>query len=295
MKTARSNIPPLQCELPIDTETPITLFSKLCKTNPYVFLFESAEQSGESGKYSFIGFDPLFTVSLFEKNGKGEVHIEKDGKKKIASFTDPLAPLKNELSKMAPFQGNRAYPRFQAGLVGYFGYDLVTFFEPVKLPKKKHPFLRDIPEGIFFFPKTLLTFDHRRGKLLITTYETKPGFLETLKKKITKPHVLPPLPFDETNETLEKPFFEKPENPEFIKMALRAKTSIRNGECIQIVLSQRYEMETQKDDMTLYRLLRRANPSPYMFLMRLPGFSIIGSSPETLMDPSTSSSEHIAC
>lgn len=248
---------PLIAEIMADTETPITLFAKLADGEMPAFLFESAEKSAQSGRYSFMGFGSLVTVSL----PQGE--------------KDPLDILQKILKKYT-FPKIKGLPRFQGGLVGYFGYDLVRFFEKIPLPKKTNPFLRNmVPEGMFFFPKNMVIFDHLASKLFVISFEKNPSFIETLKEKLKKHVILPDI---HQNGSV---IF--PENKNFEADVAKAKEYIRAGECIQIVLSQKFSFETDKDDLTLYRNLRSSNPSPYMFLLRFPECSIIGSSPETLV------------
>lgn len=272
-------------QLAVDTETPITLFKKLCQEKVLSFLFESAEQHGESGRYSFIGFDSLFTISLHNGNSdKGKAILEENGKRVIRSFRDPLKPLKAVLRRFQNIPKSlRHNHRFQSGLVGYFGYDLVKFFEPVKLPETKHPILADLPDGIFFFPKTVIEFDHLRSEMTILTYDENPAFLDDLKKKINSAISLASISSHKKSHKKARAEEEIPENAFFLEQAAAAKNSIASGECIQVVLSQQFEKETDLDDLSLYRKLRHTNPSPYMYLMRFSEFSIIGSSPETLV------------
>lgn len=247
---------PLVTEIIADTETPITLFAKLAGGNSPAFLFESAEKSAQSGRYSFMGFGSLVVVSLPQ------------GKK------DPLKILQSILKKYT-FPKIKDLPKFQGGLVGYFGYDLIRYFEPISLPKKKHPLLKDIAEGKFFIPKNFLVFDHLQSKLFVISFEKNPTFINSLKEKLKK-HVEFPSMYQNGSDVF-------PENKNFEADVTKAKEYIRSGECIQIVLSQKFSFETDKDDLTLYRNLRAGNPSPYMFLLRFDECSIIGSSPETLV------------
>ena len=281
----RGNLIPLIVDLVADIETPILAFAKIDNQGP-CFLFESAEKNEESGRFSFIGFDPLIVF----KSAGSTISISENGK--TANFETKSGPL-DELQKLlARFQFvvPQEIPHFVGGAVGYIGYDIVRFFEPT-VPVHANDDL-DLPEMMFVIAQTLLVFDHRFRKLRLVTNayidnETSPDDaydrarenLEISVKKFKQPTVLRPLPAQpagklpaaQSNTTRE----------EFESIVAQAKELIAAGDIFQVVLSQRFETEFTGDPLDLYRCLRFGNPSPYMFCLKFgEDFVAIGSSPE---------------
>jgi anthranilate synthase component I len=155
-------------------------------------------------------------------------------------------------------------------VVGYLAYDHVAKLEPtVPLPDAG----RDLPESRFVVADVLVRFDHARGLA-----EVLHGDAAEVTALLDRPH--DPLP-DEAGPT--SPTRRLPSEREYERSVVRAKEHIRAGDAFQIVLSQRAERRTPVSALTLYRSLRRVNPSPYLFLLELDGIAIVGSSPETLV------------
>ena len=281
----RGNLIPLIVDLVADIETPISAFAKIDNQGP-CFLFESAEKNEESGRFSFIGFDPLIVF----KSAGSTISISENGK--TANFETKSGPL-DELQKLlARFQfvAPQEIPHFVGGAVGYIGYDIVRFFEPT-VPVHANDDL-DLPEMMFVIAQTLLVFDHRFRKLRLVTNayidnETSPGDaydrarenLEISVKKFKQPTVLRPLPAHPTGKLPAAQ--SNTTREEFESIVAQAKELIAAGDIFQVVLSQRFETEFTGDPLDLYRCLRFGNPSPYMFCLKFgEDFIAIGSSPE---------------
>jgi anthranilate synthase component 1 len=266
----RGNLIPLIVDLVADVETPVSAFAKIDNGSP-CFLFESAERNEESGRFSFIGFDPIV---LFNSN-------DCDG--------DPLTELQNILSRFQ-FIVPAELPHFVGGAVGYIGYDVVRFFEPtVPIHPRNH---LKVPEMIFMVPRMLLVFDHRFRKLQLIcnahvgdkvsddqAYERAEADLKAALVKLSQPRVLQPI------DSKPAPAVASPASnttrAEFEAMVAKAKELIAAGDIFQVVLSQRFEIDFRGDPLDLYRALRFGNPSPYMFCLRFdPSFTVLGSSPE---------------
>ena len=266
----RGNLIPLIVDLVADVETPVSAFAKIDNGNP-CFLFESAERSEESGRFSFIGFDPLVLFNSADVDG------------------DPLTKLQQVLSRFQ-FVVPSDVPHFLGGAVGYVGYDVVRFFEPT-VPIHSRDDLK-IPEMMFMIPRMLLVFDHRFRKLRLIynahigekisadkAYERAEADLKTTLAKLSEPRVLEPIDAKAAG---------KPPSPasnttraEFETMVAKAKELIAAGDIFQVVLSQRFEADFAGDPLDLYRALRFGNPSPYMFCLRFGrDFTVLGSSPE---------------
>lgn len=239
-----------------DSETPVSLFTKLAFRHPYAFLLESAEPHEKVGRYSVIGFDTL-KLFVFPANGK-------------ANTLKILQKAFDEFS----YEANPELPRLQAPLVGYFSYETARHFENFNLPLQ-----HEIPEGIFFLPKNLLIFDHFERTLTAIAYDKKNlkkllAAIEQLKY-LASPAPLPPTSYRSTALPLSSDHFQN--------LVSSAKENICSGDVVQIVLSQNFQAKTNAPPFDLYRRLRILSPSPYMYYLQYPDFSIIGSSPETLV------------
>ena len=266
----RGNLIPLIVDLVADAETPVSAFAKIDNGNP-CFLFESAERNEESGRFSFIGFDPLVLFNSADCGG------------------DPLTKLQQILSRFK-FVARPDVPHFVGGAVGYIGYDVVRFFEPT-VPIHPRDDLKN-PEMMFMIPRILIVFDHRFRKLRLIcnahienntsaedAYERAEADLQKTLSKLSEPRALRPidakaagnLPSPASNTT----------RAEFESMVAKAKQLIAAGDIFQVVLSQRFETDFVGEPLDLYRALRFGNPSPYMFCLRFGrDFAVLGSSPE---------------
>jgi anthranilate synthase component 1 len=267
-------------ELAVSEETPVTAFAKIAGDEP-AFLFESAEQDQESGRYSILG-----TGAEREFIARGNQFEIKRGGKTIRSgqATDPLAELEKEMSGLRAPAGSLHFP---GGCVGYLSYDAVRYFEPtVSAPPKDE---LGLPDLYFFTTDRVLVFDHvtQKLKLIVNAY---PGDnpaaaydhacqgLAGLVERLAKPAHLTP----ETTGDASKPgeVVSNTTESHFLEMVEWAQQYIRAGDVFQVVLSQRFATPYTGSPLDLYRALRHVNPSPYMFLVRCPGFHLVGSSPE---------------
>jgi anthranilate synthase component 1 len=289
----RGNLIPVVAEIISDVETPIGAFQKIGRDG-FSFLFESAERNEESGRFSFIGIDPLLIVS--ERDGDLTIR-EKSGATTNRNTSDPLDQLQKILGKFR-FVPHEDIPHFQGGAVGFVGYDVVPFFEP-KAPIHSRDDL-GLPEMMFVIAGTLVVFDHRfrtmrvialgdmREQSVDNAFRSACNQIEVVLKKLAVPSRLRPIPAQDSSCSggLRSPSsahtapLESNTN-DFAKMVSRAKEHIVEGDIFQVVLSQRFEAEFSADPLDLYRCLRFGNPSPYMFLLNFGDeFCALGSSPE---------------
>lgn len=249
---------PYSKQLICDSETPVSLYTKLALKHPYAFLLESAEPHEKVGRYSVIGFD---VQKLF---------IFPAGK-----TTNPLEILQKAFHEFQ-YEADPNLPRLQAPIVGYFSYEVVRHFEKLNLPLQ-----HEIPEGIFFLPKNLLLFDHFERTLTAITYDKKTLFFLIQEIENMK-HLPGPSPLALGNVGAREKE-NRVKNKYFENLVASAKENICAGDVFQIVLSQIFEEKTNAEPFDLYRRLRILSPSPYMYYLQYPDFSIIGSSPETLV------------
>lgn len=241
-----------------DTETPVSLYAKLAARHEYAFLLESAEPHEKVGRYSVIGFDVL-KLFVFPAAGK----------------ENPLKILQKAFHELR-YETDPNLPRLQAPIVGYFSYEVVRHFENLNLPLQ-----HEIPEGIFFLPKNLLLFDHFERTLIAITYDKKTLFFLIQEIENMK-HLHGPSPLALGNVGAREKE-NRVKNKYFENLVASAKENICAGDVFQIVLSQIFEEKTNAEPFDLYRRLRILSPSPYMYYLQYPDFSVIGSSPETLV------------
>jgi len=283
------NLIPVVRELPADLETPISAYLKLAGTGPS-FLLESVTGGEQVARYSFIGVD---ASEAYVIRGRSLERHTADG---IVTTTFPddtgdlLDALRDELTQYRPLPVH-GLPRFNGGLVGYVGYDAVRAFEPT-LKLSPHP---ELPDAIFLLADTLVAFDHAFGKMILIANAHVNGKskaeacadaerrLEALQERLSAP--LPPLPSND--EAITPTELDSNMTHERFTDAVRtAKEHIAAGDIFQVVLSQRLSRETPAAPFSIYRALRRLNPSPYMFFFDFDGladetsFYLIGASPE---------------
>ncbi len=280
----KGNLIPVYKEIAADLETPVSSFLKIDKSD-YSYLLESVEGEEKIARFSFLGSDP----SLIFKSKARDIEITEDNKvRRYRTASDPLSEIK-ELMKQFKFVKIKGLPRFCGGLVGYISYDMVRFFEDIP---DKNPDDLEIPDSVFVLTDTLLIFDHVMHKIKIVSNahikgDPSQAYADAVKKidKITKMLSEEKSAKREPAETehkikIKSNFTEKA----FGKMVLKAKKYIKNGDIIQVVLSQRLEANLEKrDSFDIYRSLRSINPSPYMYYLKFKDVKLIGSSPEIMV------------
>ncbi len=263
----------------------MSAFAKIDQGKP-CFLFESAEKHEESGRFSFIGFDPLV---IFESTASAISITENGRTRSFETKSDPLAELEGLMAQFQ-FVAPRELPHFAGGAVGYIGYDLVRFFEPTVPVHPKDDL--HLPDMMFMIARTLLVFDHRFRKLRLIIsaciddqtsvdegYNRARGDLENAIERLNQSKILRPI--DAQPIEAPPPARSNTTREEFESMVVRGKELIAAGDIFQVVLSQRFETKFAGDPLDLYRCLRFGNPSPYMFCLKLKkDFVALGSSPE---------------
>jgi len=278
------NVVPVYAQLAADFETPLSAYLKI-RDGRYAFLFESAESTDASGRWSIVGSGPR---RVFEARG-GEVCIRKGSEEEfLSSERDPLAELEKFMARFRPVSHGNA-PPFFGGAVGYLAYDAVRQFEPSIGP----PPLDDLelPEAVFLLTDTVLLFDHKLRRLLVVAnamledhdtveeaYLEAVGRVSSLIEMLDRPLDVPAL--DGLQETVLPDPVSNTTQEQFEAMVNKAKDYIAAGDIFQVVPSQRFETDFEGAPIDLYRALRHVNPSPYMFILELGDFALVGSSPE---------------
>jgi anthranilate synthase component 1 len=261
-----------------DRETPVSAFEKLVGADPG-FLLESVEGGENWARWSFIGWNPLFTLTSRE----GQV----DSQRPISSG-DPLGALE-ELVGQVRAADLPGLPPLHSGLVGYLGYDTVRYIE--HLPNRP-PDDRGLPEMSWQAVGSLAAFDRVSQSLTLVRnvlvgddleadYAAAVAQLERATTRLGHSRPYRALPFDH-RPPASTSHSSTMSRAEFEAAARSAKESIVAGDAFQIVVSQRLAMPFEGDPFMVYRWLRVVNPSPYLFFYRTPELAVAGSSPELM-------------
>ena len=276
---------PLVRELPADLDTPATAYLKLRGRGPS-FLLESIEGGERVARYSFIGISPRARYTLRGDLLECAEH-DRTRALPIRPGHDFLHALQAELAQFPPVD-NQGLPRFLGGLAGYLGYETVRYFEPKLIPQLAGS---PLPDAIFLLTDTLVAFDHARSSLLLITHafdgdtSAAEARLDALERRL-----LDPTPTISNLELPTSNFQFQPNltQEDFESMVLRAKEHVAAGDIFQVVLSQRFTRQTGAHPFSIYRSLRRLNPSPYMFYFEFGDVEgeplyLVGASPEVMV------------
>jgi anthranilate synthase component 1 len=282
---------PLMREVLADLDTPLSTYLKLARNEDgarrYSYLFESVQGGEKWGRYSMIGL-PCRTV--LRATGT-EITVERDGEiVERLRHDDPLGFV-DEFAQCYRVPEIDGLPRFTGGLVGYFGYETVRDIEPRLAARAPKPVDVDTPDILLMVSDEVVVFDNLTGKLYIVihvnpeidnAYARATQRLDELVERLY--HDLPQRPASHAPQTLTESDFESDfDQARFEPAVQRAREYIRDGDIMQVVLSQRLSVPFSAPSLDLYRALRMLNPSPYMYFLDLGGFEVVGSSPEILV------------
>lgn len=271
-----------------DLDTPVSAFLKLAGDEANSFLLESVEGGAIRGRYSFIGIKPDLIWRCF--GDKAEINriakTDPDGFQPCnKSSIESLKSLADESRIDLPY----GLPPMAAGLVGYMAYDTVRLVE--NLPDI-NPDVLGVPDGIFLRPTIMAVFDTIEDTVtLITPARPVEGLNadqahEDAVNRLADGVGLMESSLPQQGERLELEMPEPVSNmahSRFHEMVERAKEYILAGDIFQVVLSQRFAVPFKLPPFSLYRALRRLNPSPFLFHLDFGDFAIVGSSPEILV------------
>lgn len=280
------NVIPLTKTLFSGTETPVGIYNKLCETRPSTFLLESAE-AGVWGRYSFIGV-----------NIRGELSFDRAVIWTSNAPSTPTGSLSSDpLLALRQFQASwRSSPTehpLSSGMVGFISWGLTELLE--NMPERKLGNYK-LPLYSFLQFSELVIVDHLKSELVLislifldghediaTKYEHAKKMLQDLEENLRKPTPV----FLRESPDADARFNSNTLKNDFLGSIERAKQYVRKGDVFQVVVSQRFDQDFSGDSLDIYRSLRAANPSPYMYFLRMRDadgdFSIVGSSPEALI------------
>jgi anthranilate synthase component 1 len=282
----------LYTRLIADLETPVSAFLKLGEGRDNAFLFESVQGGESRGRYSIIGLKPDLIWRCV--NGKAEINRDAraDANKFVpAELADkPLESLRL-LVRETQMKLPPELPPMAVGLFGYLGYDTVRLIERLGAPP---PDPLNLPDAILIRPTITAIFDTIKDEIIIVTsirpekgIDARAAYArgcERLNDAVADleraapaaapvPENLPAISAVDSNTT----------HDEYLSIVERAKEYIRAGDIFQVVPSQRFRKDFALPPFSLYRALRRLNPSPFLYHLAFPGFAIVGSSPEILV------------
>ncbi len=276
---------PVAREILADLDTPLSTYLKLADS-PYSYLLESVQGGDKWGRYSIIGLPSETVVRItgqeIEVKHLGEV-IE------TAQSDDPLSWIET-FKQQYKVPDLDDLPRFNGGLVGYFGYDTVRYIEP-RLGDSPNPDPLGCPDILLMVSNDLIVFDNLSNRLFLivhadpsvdNSYNLAQKSLDMLTNHL---HTATPIyNSSHAGKTVrEDDFISGFTHDGFIDAVEKAKQYITDGDIMQVVLSQRLSIPFSAQPMDLYRALRTLNPSPYMYYLNLEDFHIVGSSPEILV------------
>lgn len=274
-------------KLVADTETPVAAALKLFTEGRGDFLLESVEGGETRGRYSLIGLDPDLVFRA--RGGSCEINrtwqIDRDAFEALPG--DSLSELRG-LVQSCRIDVPAELPKALACLVGYFGYETIGLVE--KLPRAPDSPL-DLPDMLFVRPSLILVLDRLSDEMFCVAplwpdADTPDHAVEAAGERIDEAlrRLAAPVPAAAVRTDLPVPE-PTPVVPadDYKAMVLKAKDYIEAGDIFQVVLAQRFTCEFTLPPLALYRSLRRVNPSPFLYFLDLPGFALIGSSPEILV------------
>ena len=270
---------PVFYEVLADYMTPIRMFQALRKEGTPCFMLESVENKDQWGRYSFIGINPRSEIKISGKE------LEVNGVKQKEEFQ--MRYLSDLIEKYkSPVMED--YPKLTGGLIGYFGYDMIRQVE------KK---LTNVPEDDLNMPEChlcmydeIIAFDHLANKAVIIQnihkgdnikqkYEELEDKAELILHKMERPVSLSKDRFTPAKAKVVSNLTKE----QYEANVKKAKEYIKNGDIFQVVLSQRFEIDTDVDPFDVYRCLRTSNPSPYLYFFDFSDYQVVGASPEKLV------------
>lgn len=286
---AGHTVVPVWRELVADLTTPVAAFARVCGDGPG-FLLESVEHGERWSRWSFIGRNPLLTIT--KRNGT--VEVDGDLPDSVTAG-DGVLDLLDQLLATLRAPDVEGLPPMHSGLMGYLGYDIVREVE--RLPDVPTDD-QGLPDAMVSVIGELAVFDHWRQRVTLianvivapdadaatidAAYADAVSRLDAIAadgaRPLAEPFLEPP------GDAVEVPEVRSSMSREQWALAVEtAKEHILAGDIFQVVLSQRFDFDLAADPFDVYRVLRQINPSPYMYFVRQPEVTLVGCSPEPLV------------
>jgi anthranilate synthase component 1 len=270
-----------------DALTPVTAFHRI-DSGRSACLFESVIGGEKVGRYSFLAADPFLELSAT----RNVVTITSADQREQYEATDPLEEIRKRLAEFKAAHFNEL-PPFAGGAVGYASYDVVRYTE--HLPNAPEDD-RGLPDLCFGFYDHMAVFDNVSKTMFViamahldedgsnaeTAFGDAKRRVDDVVQQLSTPAVALPTADIDTRGVPEIPFRSNFKQADFEDAVRKCVEYIRAGDIFQVVISQRLEIDIHSDPFEIYRTLRVVNPSPFMFFVRSPGVTLVGSSPEIM-------------
>ncbi|MBO5284146.1 MAG: anthranilate synthase component I [Lachnospiraceae bacterium] len=280
LKEESYGVIPVSTEIFSDSTTPIEVLRKLKVVSKHAYLLESAEADKKWGRYSFLGYDPVMSVSCYNHRVTIRTPMM------TQEIQDNPRRYIREILRENRSPQLEGLPSFTGGLVGYFSYDYIKYSEPtLKLDAQDEDGFQDV--DLMLFDK-VIAFDNYRQKIVLIanmkTDDPETGYhravmeLENMKALVEREEKQPIPPLKLLSDFT--PLFDE---AQYCAMVEKGKHYIKEGDIFQVVLSNRLEARMEGSLLNAYRVLRTMNPSPYMFYFSGQDGEIAGASPETLV------------
>ena len=267
-----------------DTETPVSAMLKLAERERGDFILESVEGGSVRGRYSLIGLAPDLMFRAYGDRAEINRDWASDPEAFVPCADATIAALRALVAscRIAVPDG---LPPALACLVGYFGYETVGLIETLPRPEADP---LGLPDMMFVRPTLLLVFDRLADRLFFVAPVWPGGSVSAAIKRIESAMARLVKPISHRGAAIGAVAGENSIEPvlppnQYAAMVARAKDYIAAGDIFQVVLAQRFTLPFALPPIDLYRALRRINPSPFLYQLDLPGFALIGSSPEILV------------
>lgn len=281
LKAESANVVPVVDTLPADLLTPLAVYLKISQQAENSFLLESVEGGENLARYSFVGADPVMIASGNDR----EIKILENGSTETRQKS-LFAFLRGHFAEMHA-ANDPELPAFAGGAIGFFGFSAAGWFEPsLKLTDDKSG-------NSFMFFRSVVAFDHVKQviKLISLVFTDESVDLRKqfenaclqnsrIRKILETSEIVPP---ERQESKISSEVSSNWTQAEFEQAVREIKELIIAGECYQVVISLCFSKKTAASPISIYRTMRSLNPSPYMFLLRIGGRSIIGASPEMLV------------
>ena len=275
--------------LAADMDTPVSLMLKLADAGKNAFMLESVTGGEVRGRYSIVGFNPDL---IWECRGPTS-RVNRNARFDDTSFetldADPLTALRGLLAE-SKINLPADLPAACAGLFGYLGYDMIRLVE--HLPNV-NPDPLGLPDAMMLRPSVVAVLDGVKGDVILVApawansgLSAKAAYAQAAERVMDATRALDrALPAHRTLADAHEvsPPVSNFSHANYLAAVERAKDYIRAGDIFQVVPSQRWTQEFREPPFSLYRSLRRTNPSPFMFFFNFGGFQVIGASPEILV------------